>query len=283
VSEANTASAPVQATSRSRGRVLLPVLLFLLAIAVFGAALYFVGGVDYVNTLFSSVTGGSPSKPSTPAAAVVPTPTPTPVATGLVLPPGVSEELAQRMYVEQIESQANLEKMADGEIVSFEITSVETKNERSAVFVRARFADGSAAPGVIQFVRIEGIWYFMSITGLRPSNVGGSAETIQRGSVEDGERSNAEVIAESGVTVFDEAVMTTVLEQQRANQSIIVAMIDGSLTDLKLGAPGKGAGTTTVPSTLTGPKSAPVAGEAVLIHKSVDAEDLTFLTMFRAN
>jgi hypothetical protein len=197
----------------------------------------------------------------------------------------VTEDLARRMYVEQIQSQANIKKMAAGEIASLRVTSVKLgkDSDTAAVFVTAAFQDGSSAPGVIKLVKLGGNWYFMSFTGLRKPAVAGSAETVNTSTIAFGLQDNAKVIAESGVTVFDYAVCNAILEYQVKNQAIAVAIVDGKLTDIVLGAPKAGAGTTTVPATLRGAGAATVSGETLIINKTVADKDLSFLTTFRTN
>ena len=134
-SEVST-SAPVASAGspRSGNKVLLPLILFLLALAVVGAAFYYVGGVDYVTSLLGM------GRRRTPAALrplrSLATSTPAAVSTTeLQLPPGVSPELAKRMYVEQIQSQVNLNKMAAGAITRFDVTSVKATADAASVFV----------------------------------------------------------------------------------------------------------------------------------------------------
>jgi len=280
-------TAPPTAT-KSGSKVLITVLFVILALAILGGAVYYVGGVDYVKSLFSAAP--TPAGGSGNAAGAAPTSTPdatsTPVAvlgTELLLPPGVTPNLAKRMYVEQIQSQQNLVKMAEGLITRFDVTSItmSKKKDKAAVFVIAYFQDGSSAPGVIQWVKPDGAWYFMSFTGLRSPTVTGEADSVNIGTIAEGEQANAKVIAESGVTVFDYGVINTMLAEQTANQALVAELIDGSMTQMTLGVPVAGFGITSVPSTMTGKSIAPLPGEAMLIHQTVDYEDLTFLTSFR--
>ncbi len=267
---------------RSGNKVLLPLILFLLALAVVGAAFYYVGGVDYVTSLLGM--GSAPDTGGAPAAAVVATSTPGAVSTTeLQLPPGVSPELAKRMYVEQIQSQVNLNKMAAGAITRFDVTSVKATADAASVFVTVYFSDGTSAPGVIQLVKRGGSWYFMSITGLSTDQATGLADTVNEGTVAQGAQSDAKVVSESGVTDFDYGVINTMLAQQTANQTIITGVVDGSLTTIALGKPVKGAGTTVVPANLSGKDAKPIAGEAVMIHTTDGNTKYLFLTSFRTN
>jgi len=282
--ESDSNVAPATRGGRRAGFALL---FLIVAIGLAAVAFYYVGGMGYLNSLRGSLK----TPASNAAAGVVASTTPTPdvVTDRLVLPPGVTEDLAKRMYVEQIQSQTNLRKMAEGQITTLTVTSVELHRDKvhevigAAVFVRAFFDDRTSAPGVIQLVVRKSKWYFMSFTGLRAPTILGSAETVQHGTVEMGEQENKAVIAASGVHVFDYAVINTFLQQQVENQTIVTAIVDGSVKKLDLGEPEDGAGTTSVPSTMTAGGVQKETGYALLIHKEVDFEDLTFLTTFKAN
>ena len=259
-------------SARSGSNVLLTVLFFILALAVLAGAVYYVGGVGYVTSLLNKGAapgGSSNTNPAAGAAAAVPTSTaPAVSTTQLQLPAGVTEDLAKRMYVEEIQSQVNLNKMAAGEIARFDVTKVElSKNkDAAAIRVQAYFTDKTSAPGIIQLVKPAGAWYFMSFTGLNTATASGYAEPTNQGTVAFGLQSNQKVIADSGVTEFDYGVINTLLAAQTADQTIVTGIVDGTLSKIGLGAPLKGAGTTTVPANLTGSAPKPVAGEAVLIH-----------------
>lgn len=292
------APAPAYAPAKRKSKVLLMFLVFVLALLAFGAAVYFSGGVGYLTSLL-----GPSTNPGIPAAAATPTSAPEATSTTLVttstasetalqLPPGVTPLLAKRMYVEQIQSQANLRKMSEGLITHFVVTSVEfykDKNrdrdgyeDRAAVFVIAYFKDGTSSRGVIQWVRPKDtpVWYFMSFEGLNKI-AGGYAETVQRGTIAEGLQTNEEVIAQEGVTVFDYGVINTFLAEQTSNQTVIKRVLAGTLDGIKLGVPTAGVNTTLVPADYTEKNQPPLAGEAVLIYKTVDFEDLIFLTAFR--
>jgi hypothetical protein len=278
------------AAAKASRRVLRALLILAVLVVLASAAAYFAGGLDYLRSYApAGWTLGSPGKapakdPSPALAAATTTSTLATVSTTeLQLPPGVSPDLAKRMYVEQIQSQVNLGKMADGEITRFRVVSVKSSKTGAAVFVTAYFADGTEAPGVMQLVKREGVWYFMSFTGLRRGELSGSADTVQDGTIEEGRQSDAVVVQESGITVFDYGVINTFLAEQVANQTLITAVIDGAFTELGLGRPVDYVGTTSVPCEFSGKGTQRTAGTAVLIDKTVDSQNLTFLTSFRAN
>lgn len=261
------------------------VALSVLAIFILGAVLFAAGGADYVMSLLGATSTSQPGgtepsgSQSAPVAAV-----PTSPAESLELPAGVTEDLAKRMYVEQIQSQVNLEKMADGRISRFDVTSVKMSDAKdaAAVFVAAFFNDGTSGPGVIQLVKPADAWYFMSFTGLSGPDASGDAETVNEGTVAQGEQTDAEVVDSSGIVTFDEGVINTLLTQQTENQTLISGIVDGSYTKIVLGEPAKSAGTIVVPVDLSGKSADALKGEAVIIDSN-DQDEHLFLTSFRAN
>ena len=266
------------AATKSPNKVLLPILFVVLAVAVLGAVIYYVVGVRYVMSLF----GGGSAPRSAPGVSTIATSTPPPFSQSeLQLPPGVSAVLAKRMYVEQIQSQVNLQKLAAGEIKRFEVTSVRKTDSAASVMVKAFFADGTSAPGVIRLVKVGGDWYFMSFTGVNTKDVAGSAATVNHGTPAQGQKADAKVVADSGITVFDYGVINTLLAEQRNNQSLVSGIIDGSLSTIELGSPSGGAGTTRVPANFSGTSATPVAGEALMIDATHSGQQMTFLTAFR--
>ncbi|MEI7813641.1 MAG: hypothetical protein WCJ13_02475 [Coriobacteriia bacterium] len=273
-------SAPASASPR-KSRVLLTVLLFVLALAVLGGAIYYVGGVDYLMSSLgmgsSSGSGGSQT-----AAGGVATSTPPAVsASQLQLPPGVSEDLAKRMYVEQIQSNTNIQKMAAGDISRFDVTEVKATEGTASVLVKAFFKDGTTAPGVLALVKRGGNWFFLSFTGMRPGDTGGLADTVQAMTDDEALTPDAQWVTESGITEFDYGVMNTLVAAQVADQKVITGVIDRSLTSIALGTPAAGAGTTLVPADFTGKGTASIPGEAVMIVTVAEQGGYTFLVSFR--
>ncbi|NTU70232.1 MAG: hypothetical protein HGB10_00170 [Coriobacteriia bacterium] len=279
---------PESGKKKSKG--LLPVLLLLLlACGIFAGAVLYLGGPQEALNLIGlgaappAGRAGATTTSSTPDPASSETTDPVEASGELNLPPGVSEDLAKRMYVEQIQSQANLRKLADGDLTLIKVTSVELNKRKTAgaVFMKAFFSDGTSAPGVMQMVYRGDNWYIMSVTGLSDQSVYGSAKTVQRGTIEEGKQHDKKVIRESGIEVFDVGVMNTMLAEQRANQEVVRALLGKKYSRMEFGDPLEGSGTTTVPSKATGKKVDPLDAEAALIEKTVDDSDYIFLASFR--
>ena len=255
----------------------------MLALAVLGGAVYSVGGVGYVTSLLGMGSSSGPGS-SKPAAGAVATSTPTAVSTTqLQLPAGVSEDLAKRMYVEQIQSEVNIKKMAAGDISRFDITDVKATEGTASVLVNAYFKDGTTAPGVLALVKRGGDWFFLSFTGMRPGTTGGSADTVQALTDDEALTPDAQWVAESGITDFDYGVMNAMVAAQVANQQIITGVIDRKYKTIGLGTPAPGAGVILVPSDFSGKGTPTIAGEAVMIVTSPQQGGYTFLSSFRTN
>jgi Domain of unknown function (DUF4878) len=258
---------------RKSSKVTLAVLVFVLALVIFGAAFYYAGGMELVQPLLG---GGlvSPSGTGTPAAS-------TPASASVnSLPAGVDTNMIKRMYVEQIESASNIERLAAGQFKSITIDKVVMRGDSDAdVAITAELKDGTKAGGVIQVVKRGGNWYFFSITGL--GNTGGLSASINTAQSMETSEALASEASEAGVKTFDEDVMATMASQQAANQEIVAGFVDGSVTKLVFGSPQAGAGTVSLPITASGPKSAAYEGSALLVTKTVDGVQRTFLTTFK--
>lgn len=257
---------------RKSSKVTLAVLVFVLALVIFGAAFYYAGGMELVQPLLGGLL--SPSGTGTPAAS---TPASASVSS---LPTGVDTDMIKRMYVEQIESAVNIEHLAAGQFKSITIDKVVTSGDTDAdVAITAELKDGTKAGGVIQVVKRGGNWYFFSITGL--GNAGGFSSSINTASSKETSEALASEASEAGVKTFDADVMSTIANQQAANQEIMTGLVDGSVTKLVFGAPQAGSGTVSLPITVSGPKGAAYEGSALLVTKTVDGKDRTFITTFK--
>ncbi len=266
--------------ARHKSNLLRSVLIAVVALAVFGAALWYVGGVDYVMGLLG---GGKPAtapataaKPAAPAAAS---------ASAFKLPAGVDEMLAKRMYVEQLESSKNLSRLADGSANRFVINRVDATDSTATISLTAFFKDGTSAPGVMYLVKRSDAWYFMAIGGMNLPNATGLAGGVgTAGSteiVESDVLDVAEGMKEAGIKTFDTGVINSMLSQQTVNQPMLKEIVAGTYTTYEFGAPSIGTGTVTVPVTLKGKSGDSAKGEIVLIKSTIDSHDFTFLTTFK--
>jgi hypothetical protein len=271
---------------KPRRRVGMSVVLAILAIGLFAVAFFYVGGMSYVNALLGG-TPAAPATPAKPAASVAATSTSTPgtvTSGGLNLPAGVDEWLAKRMYVEQIESSANLARLANGDVTRFVINRVDATDTTATISLNAFFSDGTSAPGVMYLVKRSGSWYFLAIGGMNLPSASGLAGGVGSGGSTEIAETNAadvtETLGEMGISTFDPGVINSILSQQTVNQPLLKDVVSGTYTTIEMGKPSVGAGTTSVPVTLKGKSGAGQAGRLVLIKASIDGHDLTFLTTF---
>ncbi len=253
-----------------RARVVLAVIGLAAAIGLFAAALFYAGGIDYVSELLAGISG--PASGANSAGS--------PPSVEATLPPGVDQELAQRMYVEQIESGESLRLLSEGKFASFRVLEVTTEQDLADVAVNAKLVDGTSAPGIMRFVKRGGKWYFFAISGLRAGPTGGLADKVAASAALEASENVASELSEAGITAIDQDVLETVLSQQVANQDIVTGIVDGTFSAIAIGKPVRGAGTVSLPVRLTGGDSAPVKGKAILVFKTIDGESRTFLTTF---
>jgi hypothetical protein len=263
-------------SASSRSKVLLGGLVLVVAIALFAAAFIYAGGVDIVTKLLAT-TGLFQT-----AAAPTPPPAKTPAAPAVVVTvPG--EDFGKRMYAEQLESATNIHKLATGDITSFAVSKVE-KNATgtvAAVYITAKFSDGRTGPGAITLWQDSGNWYVMAIEGMRLPAGGAevSVDVLEPDWAVDWKRPLAEVMASAGVKTFDQGVVDTLLAEQKADQDVTKAIMDGTYNACALGEPIKGAGTITIPVDLTGKQSA--KAQVTIITKRIDGRDRLFITGFK--
>ena len=266
--------------ARHTSNLLRSVLIAVVALAVFGVALWYVGGVDYVMGLLG---GGKPA--TAPATATKPAPSASATASAFKLPAGVDEMLAKRMYVEQLESSKNLSRLADGSANRFVINRVDATDTTATISLTAFFKDGTSAPGVMYLVKRSGSWYFMSIGGMNAPNASGMAGGVSTVGGTELAGSNLQHVEKgmmtAGIKTFDTGVINSMLSQQTVNQPMLKEIVAGTYTTYEFGAPTTGTGTITVPVTLKGKSGDSAKGQLTLIAKKIDSHDFTFLTTFK--
>jgi hypothetical protein len=273
-------SVPIADVARAKeagNRTLGAALFLMLAIAGFAGAFWYVGGVDYVAGLLDGgptvsdtvTTPGGGSKPATVTPTIAPR------------PPDVPDGLAKRMYIEQIESEQQIKRLASGLTTEFTIDKVQDKSASEKwVAVTARF---STAPktmkGVMAFSKAGANWYFLwiqDLTGVASTPEGFLTTPL----LTEPDEPTAEEYSEAGIKTVDEAVIDSVLVAQAANQSIVVGILDGTYTSIACGKPVAGPGTVQIPVVATG-AGASVKGSITLVTKRIDGKERTFVASFK--
>jgi hypothetical protein len=270
VSDAQIRDAGPARRRRKGSTVLMALLVLLVAVALLVAAFYYVGGLSSIGSLL-----GPSSTPTKQSSAVAPVSTP--AATSTPAPSG--QEFAQRMYVEQLESHAVLERMAQGGLDSLVVKHVDAKESSATIALLATFTDGTYADGVMDLSKRDGAWYLFTLTGMRKSGTQDGLSNSVAGFTEaEKGRSVEEEAASIGVTTFDSGVIDTLVSEQGKHQDLVKAIFDGTYNALSFGAPRRGVNTVTIPMKLTGPGSKVGQGEVILITKTIDGKSRTFLT-----
>lgn len=267
------AGAPVAAP---KSKVLVGGLVLVLALALFGAAFVYAGGPQIVTNLLGGNTA-EPVSTTAPTSTGGGTTEPSTKAPAAAIPSGVMEDFGKRMYVEQVESQANIKLLADGRMASFKVDSVKVEGVKTLVSITASFKDGTKAPGVIVLKQDNKQYFVTAIRGVRTGSTGGYADGTAMDT--DVEGLLADEMAAAGIKSFDQPLLATLLSEQKSNQAVVKGIVDGTYTGVTLGAPADGAGTITIDIELTGKQSS--KGVVTLIQKTVDGRALTFISSFK--
>lgn len=237
------------------------VIVLLLAVAAFAAAFYFLDGMSLVDDLLG---GGSETTNN-----VVPAkPTETTETVTLRLPPGMPEEFALRIWQEQIDSQANIRRLASGEVESMAITKVTQSGDRSTLDIVAKFSDGTSAPGKLGMRSFDGRWYFSYVSGLNRASSDDSGDVSME--------PTSAVVATDDVDI---PLLNTILEQQTASSGVLEEYATGKVMSVRVATPVSSAGTVTLGIEMT--ESHEVGrGQIVLISKAIEGEAHWFLAKF---
>lgn len=245
----------VEQQSTSRRTVVFASIAVLLAAAAFGVAFYLFDGVAIVTGL---VAGGSDSPGVT---APKPSKATTATADQLVLPDGVSEEFALRLWQEQVDSQPLIQRMAGGEITSLEISRVESDTDIATLTVTARLVDKTSVPGVIGLRRFADRWYVAFATRDRDGSIARPSGYLP------------------DIADVDLALLNTIFEQQDQSQEVITEYLSGGVTQVLLQDVQPGPNTVTIPVKMMEDHGEGYAN-IVLIEGGTTGRPLWFLARF---
>jgi hypothetical protein len=241
--------------SASGPRWLWALLALFVAVALFVAAFYFVGGASYLSTLLAP-------KTTQPAASS---------------PPAVAAAVVKDDNEEQIESHNVLEQLAAGNTSGIVVTRVQAQEDSATATLIATFRDGTYAPGKMLLLRRNGIWYMYYLRGMRPTPGTNQSGSVAEFTEVETSRTIESIAAQENIVTFDQGVIDTLMTEQLKNQEFVTGVIAGTYNAIDFGAPVPGQGTITLPVTVTGPNNAKVDGQAVMIQKTIDGRPLNFL------
>lgn len=250
------------AAPKAGNRVLLALFFLLLALGLFGGVFRYVGGVEGVKTLLA----GTGTNPDSTAAR----PSISPVAL----------DAAKYMYAEQVQSQDDLRSLVAGKMTSFTVDAVNAGKDSAIVPITAYFRDHTQAPGALKFVRRGGAWYFVSLSGLRPSTTSGFADVVAAGKSIDPSGTASQRFANLVVSETQRGVLRTLAEQQTANQPVLRDLLSGEYKRYEVGRPVKGSNTYTIPVTVVAADETTTAARIVVITAHVEGTKSLFISTF---
>lgn len=248
-----------QQPSTSRAPVALWGLVLVLSLAVFAGAFWYLDGTSVVSGLFSQVMALiQPSDPSSssarPAASIEPT---------LTLPAGMPEEFALRLWQEQLDSQATIRKLVDGQIVALTVKSVDVVGDEARLDSVVSFSDGTSASGVIGMRRFADNWYVAYADAGR-----GDAAAPGPGSA-----------PLPAIETVDVRLLNTILAQQVKSKDNLQEYVDGKVKKVTITGVKAGPNTATIKLDMDEDHEEAYA-DLVAIKQKVGSEDAWFLARF---
>ncbi len=232
-------------------------LVFVLSLAVFISAFWYLDGGSVVSDLVSQATSllGSDTD-ETPA-----TGTPASSEPTLTLPPGMPREFALRLWQEQLDSQAMITKLVSGDVTSLTVKSVDVKGNDATLNSVVEFADGATADGVIGMHRFGANWYVAYASA-------GSAGSGTPG-----------VTSLPAPDEVDIPLLNTIIAQQVKSSAILQEYVDGKVKKVTVERVTSGPNTATVALSMDEDHEEGYA-DLVAIKQKVAAEDAWFLARF---
>lgn len=230
--------------------------------ALLAAAVFYAGGPERVASLVGWSAQEPVSVPQEPS----------------IEPAAQSPEFARRMYVEQLESKANIGRLVEGELDSLVVRKIAESDSGARIDLVATFKDGTYGDGVMVLMREGGDWYMASLTGLRANETGGFADTVNDADSAEASQSPEASLEMLGMSTFDEGVLEALVAQQADNQEVLGDIVNGNYDSLTFGAPQEGPGTVTVDTMLAGEGSVESEAVVTLIQKEIDGKVRTFIT-----
>lgn len=229
----------------------------IVACVLFAAAFYYFDGASLVAGLFND-TAQTPAPASGSSAPA----TEQPSAEGLVLPDGMDEDFALRVWQEQIDSQKMITKLVEGEIESLVIDDGSVDGDVATLKVHVTMRDGSNLPGELGMRRYGSIWYIGYISGQH-----------------DGETAGVPTTELPAVDEVDTELLNTIMEQPPQSAEITEDLAMGRISSVDVESIADGPNTTTITLRMVGAKGEDHA-DLIAISEKVDGEDVWFLARF---
>lgn len=196
-----------QQLGTSRLPVALATFFLVAAFGAFAASFYLYDGVtlvaDYIDSAFTSATADT----SRPATGTVD-------AEQLVLPDGMPEEFALRLWQEQLDSQEMIGRLVSGEVKSLRVDRINRKDDDATLFVTVRTHDGEQVSGAIGLRRYSDDWYIAGVGALRDGEVSAPQSPLPK--VED----------------VDIPLLNTMIAENMKSQNVIDEYLEGVVREV---------------------------------------------------
>ena len=257
--------------TRAKTGVRIAALVTVIAIIAFGAAFYILDGVAIVCDVLGIENGAIAG--DGPDASDSSTGTPEPDAQVLNLPEGMPEEFALRIWQEQIESQTNISRLANGEVEGFVIGKVTREGDTATLDIRVSFADETSAAGKMGMRRFGGQWYVAYVSGMRRGETGGMADDVGEGS------GSAPETPLPDLEEVDIGVLNTILDQQFRSAGPLEEYATGAINSVTVVNVTEGPGTFTLQLEMDEDHEIG-NGEIVILEKEIDGKPHFFIARF---
>lgn len=217
-------------------------LVFAVALVVFAGAAY---GLYATGTWpFSSEELTPVEEPAAPAPEA-----PEATKPAVTVPVAIQEEIYRQQYA----SAASIGDLVNGGWASFDIGAVTTLSDSATMAFTATTTSGSSVGGTLGFVKDGATWYLTSVT-----------------------RAGTEKAAPN--VAVDNAIVTTIVQEQAANQELIKQLLNGDYTKATIGSIDKGSNTATINVTFSGGSAGEKKAQIVCIASTSGATTQWFIT-----
>lgn len=227
-----------------------------LAAGALGAAYLALDGARVVSDLWSGFADASPSATPVAQAPVEPD------AQGLVLPQGMSEEFALRLWQEQVDSQRVITQLVDGDVLSLRISGVERTGDEARLLSTMTLKDGATVPGVIGMRAISGVWY-VAYASAQTDSAAAVEPTSDLPTVDD----------------VDVDLLNTIVAEQTDSAAVTQEYVDGNIKSVSVKTVTMGPNTATISLEMDEDHETGY-GDIVAVKQNVDGEDMWFLARF---
>lgn len=251
----------------SRSPVAFAALFLVVSLVAFSALFYVYDGStlvqDYLPQEWSGVwpfaatdTGGGVQPSASPSATEGVSP-----ASELRLPEGMPQDFALRLWQEQVDSQATIARLAEGEVKSLTVTDVVVRGDEAELAVTVSFTDGVTGEGSIGLRRFGGTWYAAFVRANRGGGVISATEPLPE------------------LDEVDVAALNTLVSENRESAVVTQEYVDGKVASVDVVGVQKGHDSSTISIVMNEDHEKGLAN-IIAIRTERDGDPMWFLARF---